>query len=257
MTAKREDANKRRIYRLTSVDESSRTLHAQVVGQLREAIVSGRIAPGTRLRTQDLADELGVSRIPVREAIGTLQAEGLVEFSPHRGATAASFSVDEIREVFLLRKQLEPVAARLAVERGPESLAQLLARLVAEMEGSEDDVSHWIDLDGAFHKTLYAASGYKRLCKLIDQLRTSIERYVRVYILAPQNIPSSRIRHREILEGCLKGDAMWTEQATREHLLEVERIFLDELEVGRTPRHGLIGLSTRVGLGSGHGSQQP
>lgn len=220
-------------HQFVSLDGSHRTLRGHVVGQLREAITDGRLVPGTWLRTKELADELGVSRIPVREALHTLEAEGLVEFHPHRGAVVASLSAQEVTEIFLLRRQLEPFAARIAVERKPADLVERLTRLVEEMETVEVNPSAWIDLDRVFHMTLYQATDYQRLCKIIEQLRASIERYVRLYILAPRNIPQSHVRHREILEACARGDAERAEQATREHLVEVEGIFLNELEQPR------------------------
>lgn len=205
-------------------------MHTHIASQLRDAITGGRLVPGERLRTQELAEELGVSRIPVREALHTLQAEGLVEFHPHRGAVVASFSRDEIIEVFLLRGLLEPVAARLAVERRPDGLCEQLSDLINQMIAAEQDVSRWIDLDKAFFTTLYRASDYGLLCQLIERLRASVERYVRLYIHVPRNIPLARMKHRETLEACRTGDALRAEQAVRAHLTEVEEIFLDELK---------------------------
>jgi DNA-binding FadR family transcriptional regulator len=99
------------------------------------------------------------------------------------------------------------------------------------METAEDDPSRWIDIDKEFHSTLYQASGHPMLCQLIERLRASIERYVRIYILAPRNIPLSRIRHREVHTACQTGDALLVEHVMREHLAEVEEIFLDELHI--------------------------
>jgi DNA-binding GntR family transcriptional regulator len=231
VTSRVPNQEARRNHHLQAVDSSSRTLHSRIAQQLRDAITSGSLAPGERLRTQELAEELGVSRIPVRETLHTLQAEGLVEFHPHRGAVVASFSSDEIVEVFLLRSLLEPAAARLAVARNEDGLSAHLGHLIDQMETAEDDPSRWIDLDKEFHATLYQASGHPMLCQLIERLRASIERYVRIYILAPRNIPLSRIRHREIYTACCTADATLAERVMREHLAEVEEIFLDELHI--------------------------
>lgn len=215
--------------RVEPVEATYRTLHARTVELLREAITSGRLAPGERLRTQALAEELGVSRLPVREALHTLRAEGLVEFESHRGAVVASLSAEEIQEVYLLRTLLEPAAACLAAARRPDGVVADLTRLVERLEAAEAEPSRWIDLDREFHMTLYRASGQRLLCESIARLRASVERYVRLYILAPRNIPHSRAKHREILLACRAGNAVLAERATREHLAEVEEIFLDEL----------------------------
>ncbi|MEA2526360.1 MAG: hypothetical protein QOF73_3587 [Thermomicrobiales bacterium] len=211
------------------VEESQRTLQAKIATNLREAIVRGQMRPGERLRTEEIARQFGVSRIPVREALHSLVAEGFVTLSPQRGAFVAELSVEDIEEIYLLRRLLEPVAARLATGNLTPELIDRLVKIVEEMERSEHDQSRWMDLDRSFHLTLYSASGQPRMYQMIKQLRSNSERYSAIYISSPQYMPGARMRHRELLEAYLRADADLAEQRTLQHLKEIEQFFISEL----------------------------
>jgi DNA-binding GntR family transcriptional regulator len=211
------------------VEESQRTLQAKIATNLREAIVRGQMRPGERLRTEEIARQFGVSRIPVREALHSLVAEGFVTLSPQRGAFVAELSVEDIEEIYLLRCLLEPVAARLATGNLTPELIDRLVKIVEEMERSEHDQSRWMDLDRTFHLTLYSASGQPRMYQMIKQLRSNSERYSAIYISSPQYMPGARMRHRELLEAYLRADADLAEQRTLQHLKEIEQFFISEL----------------------------
>ena len=155
---------------LPQVEGSKRTLQAQIVTYVRDAIIRGDFPPGTRLRTEEIAGQFGISRIPVREALHELAAEDFVTFIPQRGAFVADMSVEDLEEIYLLRSRLEPLAASIAVSNLTTGLIEHLAELVDHMESSEDDWPRWSDLDLAFHLDLYAAaardrSGMGRVCQ--------------------------------------------------------------------------------------------
>ena len=215
--------------RFQVVDESQRTLQAKVATHIREAIVRGEFRPGERLRTEEIARQFGISRIPVREALHSLVADGFVTLSPQRGAFVADLSVEDIEEIYLLRCLLEPVAARLAVANLTDEVVERLVKIVEEMEASEHDQPRWMDLDRSFHLTLYAASGRPRLYRMITQLRSNSERYTAIYIASPRYMPGARVRHRELLEAYLLADADLAEQRTYQHLKEIEQFFVAEL----------------------------
>src|SRR5438132_4332567 len=141
------------------------TLWERVHAHLREEIVSNRLAPGTELQEVALSEQLGVSRGPIREAIGRLAAEGLVTVRPRRGAVVRSLSKDEFLEAYQVREALEWMAVRLAVPRlGEEDLASL-QRLIDEMEehATRDEVDQFFEVNAAFHSYLVARSGNERL----------------------------------------------------------------------------------------------
>jgi DNA-binding GntR family transcriptional regulator len=211
------------------VEESQRTLQAKVATYIREAIVRGELRPGERLRTEEIARQFGISRIPVREALHSLVADGFVTLSPQRGAFVAELSVEDIEEIYLLRCLLEPAAARLAIANLTSELIAQLVKIVEEMEASEHDQPRWMNLDRSFHLTLYSASSQPRLYRMITQLRSNSERYTAIYIASPHYMVGARARHRELLDAYQRADADLAEQRTYQHLKEIEQFFITEL----------------------------
>jgi len=208
------------------------TIREAITRELREKIVAGRLAPRTRLIVEELATKFDVSPMPVREALRQLAAEGLVAIQSYRGATVAELSIEEIREIFLLRRLLEGEAAALGARKvGAGERAQLQV-LMDKMRDAVRDHGRWITADRAFHMTVYRASGSIRLVGLIEQLRQDIERYVRLYIVVERNIPQSMRRHAEILAACLAGDGATARRVTVAHLRETAEIFIAELQRG-------------------------
>jgi DNA-binding GntR family transcriptional regulator len=154
-----------------------RSLSEEVVVSLRDAILSGKLGPGQRLREELLASSMNVSRGPVREAIQQLEREGLVLMSPRRGATVARLSRDDLDEVYSLRRVLE----RLAVQ---EAIRKADASHLATMQGVVDEMSKCVEhgiseqqaaeLDTRFHQLLLEAAQHKRLLRSWLELRSQI-----------------------------------------------------------------------------------
>lgn len=217
------------MFRSTEMPRFS-TIQESIARDLRERIVTGELAPGSRLIIENLAARFEVSPMPVRGALRQLSAEGLVVVHSYRGATVSELSVQEIREIFLLRQLLESEAALLGARRLTTEDDRQLRALMDEMHGSVHDPSHWILADRRFHMTIYWASGYDRLVRLIEQLRQHIERYVQLYITLERNIPRSMECHQEILEACLRRDARRAKRVVVAHLRETAEMFIEELE---------------------------
>jgi len=150
----------------------------QVVRRIREAVVSGRIAPGTWLREAQLAAHLGVSRIPVREALARLEAEGIVERVPYRGARVARFTLEQITESCMLRALLEGLAVKLATPRFlPEDLEKL-KELICRLEectrlGRTEELP---PLHRAIHSLIYSRCGSKKLIRWLNELYSQFPR---------------------------------------------------------------------------------
>src|SRR5438445_4793912 len=137
------------------------TLWQRVYDHLREEILAGRLKPGAELAEVPLSEQLGVSRGPLREAIGRLAAEGLVTVRPRRGAVVRSLSKEEFLELYQVREALETMAVRLAVPKlEPDDVAQL-EQLIEAMSGhaERDEVTEFFAANLAFHGRLFAASG--------------------------------------------------------------------------------------------------
>lgn len=204
-----------------------------VISHLRKAIITAQLKPGESLDQEELAQQLGVSRTPVRQALRVLASENLVTFYPRRGAVVAELSVKEIETIFLIRKLLEGPAARMGAEKTSSKITATLENLYAKMCTTTDDPSRWLRLDREFHTTIYDAGNYPRLTQMIKSLRDDVERYVRVYIDVDDNIPRSNATHKLILEAFSAGDGPACEKHTHDHLEEVFQIFRSNLEQNR------------------------
>ena len=197
------------------------TLTHQVVERLRTAILSGQLAGGHVLRQEELAAQLGVSRIPVREALRQLEAEGFVELHPHRGATVAAISPDEVIEIYDIRAALETQALRLAVPHiTPAQLAE--AAVLLDQIDAATEVAAWAELNWRFHLLLYAPAQRPRLLELIKQLHDNVGRYLRSAVAMEQSLEAhsrpSQKQHRALLAACKKQDVELAATILQDHL---------------------------------------
>jgi len=191
---------------------------------LRARILSGELAAHATLREQALAQELGVSRTPVREALRRLDAAGLVEFVPNRGATVLAWSCEQIRETYFVRASLESRAAGLAAARIQPTELKLLALLIERMEpfvlSTEDvGIATLARLNAQFHHTVVTAADSTQLLALTQSV-------VRVPMMASmfradgaQYRARSNHQHRDILTALESGDSLWAEVSMRAHIL--------------------------------------
>ncbi len=188
---------------------SSRTKNDAVYKKLRQDIIKGRLFPGQRLVMAELAKGFGVSETPVREAIRRLESEGLVAFTPHSGAVVADIDEAALVEIYLIRTELEALAARLAA-------AHITERDLEQIERKNGDIRRAIDdgrldlvgpLNKEFHLKIYRSAPYPRLYKMIADLWDAFERWPGVFTYVPERAASSVIEHREIIEALRQGDA--------------------------------------------------
>lgn len=205
------------------------TIQPKTVGQavyesLRLSILDGTRAPGSRLNQDSIAAELGVSRMPVREALKRLQSEGMVLLETYRGAFVRPLTVDELEQLYLMRLALEPLLARLATERLEQGDAAELASIQAEMQRAlaAGDPGSVFDRVRAFHEMLYAAADRPMILEQILGLRDLAQRYIRRYLMLPGRLAHVIENHSDILSAARAGDAP-----------KVERLIREELEVTR------------------------
>ena len=200
--------------------------------RLREAIIMGELTPGTPLRLEDLARQLGMSISPIREAVRQLEALGLAEHVPHHGAKVMRLDVEEVRELFSIRLALEGMAVRRAAElfeRSDEDAAR--TRLTEYDEARRrGDVRAAVRAHGSFHFALYEASRSAWLVRLIRPAWDSCERYRPVLFAAG----SLQDRHEELdgelLDACVAHDAERAALALHDHLQLADDIFVLELK---------------------------
>lgn len=196
------------------------TLEQFVARKLREAILLGHLRPGDKLDQNEIAETLGVSRSPVRDALRTLSAEGLVEVYPHRGAVVAELSADELEEIFLIRRILEGIAARLAVQSLNADQIVELRQILDEIDRT-NDLDSWLELNRRFHHTLYQAAGRPRLLSMVENLRNTTVPYVRQFIATSKHKETSQASHRRILKACEDRNGTLAEQETQMHMNDV------------------------------------
>ncbi|MER8830102.1 GntR family transcriptional regulator [Mesorhizobium sp. M0938] len=195
------------------------TVAEQVANVLRESIADGSLAAGTPLRQDDLAERFGFSRMPVRDALRQLEAEGIVSIHPTKGAHVARMDVTEIREIFAVRALLESEALRLSVPNlGIEKLDE--AGHVLNQIDAEPNVGRWGTLNRAFHLALYSACGNARLLGLIEAHHNAADRYVRVLLSNLNYRSQSQEEHRDLLTTCRHRDAAAAVRILRKHLSE-------------------------------------
>ncbi|MDR5675815.1 MAG: GntR family transcriptional regulator [Armatimonadota bacterium] len=199
-----------------------------VADVLREAILRGILLAGQQLRQDEIARELGVSHIPVREALRQLEAEGLVRLRPYRGFEVSELSPEEVEELYEIRIPLECQALRLAFPHLTDEDLERAERILDAID-AEGDPSAWSELNTEFHAVLYSPSRRQRLLNLIRTLRTNVDRYLRLYISVMQRKQYSQREHRKILEAVRRRDAAGAVAALEEHLGIACRMLVDYL----------------------------
>lgn len=208
-------------------DSGERPGPVGVFERLRRSILEGEYGPRERLVEEQLAERIGVSRTPIRQALTMLEAEGLVEIVPNKGAMVCSFSIEDVWDIYDLRAVLEGHAARRAAGRIGEEDLERLRSLSDEMEGlagryadHEEEIRRLVSLNQEFHGTIVAASRNKRLAVL---LRRTVEiplMFKAFYWYGPHERTISNHYHRQIVGALESGDADRAEIVMREHVYE-------------------------------------
>jgi DNA-binding GntR family transcriptional regulator len=189
---------------------------------LRDAIVRGQIADGQTLRQDNLARMFNVSRIPVREALARLEAQGLVTSTRYKGVVVSSMSVTEIAEIFEFRALVEPAIIKLAVpQMSAESLQ--LAEEYCEQFAAETEPARWGDLNRLFHSTLCRDCQRPYYLSVMDKTNDRVERYVRAHLVLTHGMERARVEHRQIMDACLRRDAQGAAELTLAHIVEAGR----------------------------------
>ena len=205
---------------------SHRPLADVAFESLRDAIIDGRLRPGQWLRQETLAQELGVSQMPVREALKRLVAEGLAERIPYKGVKVVEFSPEDIVDICTTRLVLEGLAVRFATPLiTPETLEQLKQNL-REAEGytKQDQVARRRELNTEFHLSICRASGHQYLLRLLEALWgwfPSVMLYEGMFRqkeLLPARLEREVLEHRAILEALERRDAGQAEEETHRHI---------------------------------------
>jgi len=209
-----------------------KSLGQMVYENLRQTIVRGSIAPGTRLVESQIAEVQGISRTPVREAIHKLERERFIERLPHGGFSVLELSREEIVETFGIRSVLEGYAARLAAIHHQPGQLKRLKRKIDEFQRLLDakQLTGLPQVNTEFHDLLYGLSNSPRLIRMIDALRDHIYRYRQIILKEAGQAQISNADHRLILESIRTRNAEGVEQLVREHILRGQKMVLNAFE---------------------------
>jgi DNA-binding GntR family transcriptional regulator len=193
---------------------------------LRDAIIRGELAPGTRLLLEDLSQKFDLSMTPIREAIPILEGEGFVVQLPHKGAVVAPLDREEIRELYAMRCAMEGLATGEGVPKLTDSDLAEMRALLTSLEAAQGSWEHFLDIDKSFHLVLYQAAGSRRWVETILTLWRRCRRYMLMAILADTLTHFLQDDHRRLLQACQERDIALARATIHTHLQRTEEYLL-------------------------------
>jgi DNA-binding GntR family transcriptional regulator len=191
----------------------------RVADYLRAAILSGEIAPGERIRQEDVAERFGASRLPVREALRILEADGLTEHHTHKGARVPKLDLHEVQVIYQMRERLEPLALAESLPHLREDDFRRLEQIQARIEANTD-IAEFLALDREFHLLTYAGCPIDQLSAMVVRLWNSTQHYRRafMYLTGPARRWVVNAEHRLILDAVERRDAVDGERFLSGHI---------------------------------------
>lgn len=206
--------------RPSRVEKRFRSLTKLLAEKLKEAILAGKLAPGERLSEEKLASSLNVSRVPLREALRCLEAEGYVTFLSNNNVTVSKPTMEDVQDYYMIASVLEGLAARLAVERAyPEEISRLkeLHQLLKEAYQARD-LARYFEANSNFHRFIAEMARNEHLHRLIDQMRQEVQKTRILSLHLPQRLDYSMREHDQILDAFLKRNPGLAEATVVRHL---------------------------------------
>lgn len=203
-----------------------------VFNTLRKAILKGELAPGERLMEKQLAEKMGVSRTPIREAIRKLELEGLVVMIPRKGAEVAMITEQDIKDVLEVRAALEGLAVSLACEKMTEEDRENFLRVNKEFTeaAGKMDVETVIQKDVEFHDTIYGATRNEKLIQIINNLREQIYRFRVEYIRQMDDFSGLVKEHEEIVNSIINKESKTAKEIAAKHIENQEKAVISSIK---------------------------
>lgn len=206
------------------------TAQQQAYVYIRDQILSGQFTGGMRLQAADIAASVGISRMPVREALRQLDSEGLVTIRPNRGAVVTELTAPEIEELFEMRAVFEALAARCAVPHLNERVIEELEFRLNRMDLARGDPRLWLERHNDFHDYLSQQSERPRLTAEIKRLRTAVQPYLLMYINVYAETEMEGYEHATLMEALQSRETDRLETAVRHHVLSAARGVMEFVE---------------------------
>ncbi len=212
--------------------QNHRPLREIVYEELKRQIMIGEIPPGTRMMEVELAEDMGVSRTPIREAIRKLEKEGLVSIEPRRGAYASDISIKDMVDVLEVREFLEGMAAGLAAKKINDEEIETLKKATATYKKAVENghTEEIIKEDELFHKLIVDCSGNKTLIQMINQVQELALRFRYIYYEDFSRYRNMPYEHQEILDAILSGDTEAARSIADAHVLRLKEFVIEQGE---------------------------
>jgi DNA-binding GntR family transcriptional regulator len=212
----------------TDTDTEPASAEIEAYRHILTRIRRGELSPGARVRTEDVASAVGLSRQPVREAIRRLEAEGYLSSRPNYGAIVSKYTPAQLMELFEIRASLEGLAARVAASVLSAADIDAFEPLLAKMEAAGTQTDAWLDAHVHFHMHLAQAAGRPRLARELARLHAALEPYLRLWYVHTGTPTDSRAEHERLLQALRSGYPGHAEEVMRDHVLEtVPQIIAD------------------------------
>ncbi len=208
--------------------KNTKSIRQRIYGHLREQLLNGEIPPHQHLVETKIAKEVGISRTPIREALHSLELEGLIESIPRVGYVVKPINEDEVEEICEIRAAIEEVGARWAMEKAPQKLIEDLRRNISVSEEivAQGHPKAFVELDAQFHEIIAGLSGSRRLQELGQTLRRHMLRYRIQSIYLTENVLRAIEGHKGILEAIEKGHLEEVNRAIKHHLEQSKKDIL-------------------------------
>jgi len=210
------------------VIRSTKSIRQKIYDHLREQLLNGEIPPGQHLVEAKIAKEIGTSRTPIREALHSLELEGLIESIPRVGYVVKPIAEEEVEEICEIRVAVEGVGARWAMEKAPQKLIEDLRKniSISEEKAAQGDAKVFVELDAQFHEIIARLSGSRRLQELGQTLRRHMLRYRIQSIYLTENVLRAIHGHKGILEAIERGNGEEVTRAIKYHLEQSKKDIL-------------------------------
>lgn len=201
------------------IQENELALSQQIANSIKTEILAGKYPPGVRVRQEDIAEQFGASRSPVREALRILEAEGLVNLVAHTGAWISDLSLQECEEMYQIRERIEPLMIRLSIPSISDSALIELTQLTSAMEKT-NDVEEFLILDRQFHLLTYSGAHTVLVGDMVNRLWNTTQHYRRAYsqLLAAESFKPAHVEHFLLLEAIKKRDSDDAERVLFGHI---------------------------------------
>ena len=221
---------------VTDLSIPRQLLTSAVADKLREQIIRGDIPEGAQLRQDAIANQFRVSRIPVREALRQLDAEGLITILPHRGAIVPVLSPEDIEELFTIRALLEPELLKLSIPRlAEEDFSQaemILQQFIRELQ-RETHLESWGKLNWRFHSILYSRANRAYFMSILQNVNNNGERYTRLQLYLTHGMDRANQEHHKILQLCRERNVAAACQLLQEHIRHAGQSLKEALQARR------------------------